>query len=151
MTRSKTQYQTTSTSFLLKTLKCLQHWIPVRKQIMLSDIKVRTVNGRLISDPIFITNIRTPVTEKNVNKTVRESSFRSGVQEHVPGTRIYRIHAHEFRDTFKTSARVSGIDGPVADFFIGHNIDDEGYDKTPWTSPEHFRDQYSEGRGPDLQ
>ena len=42
-----------------------------------------------------------------------------------------------------------GVDGPVADFFIGHNIDDEGYDKTPWTSPEHFRNQDSEGRGPD--
>jgi hypothetical protein len=141
MTRSKTQYD--YFNFLpAKALKCLQRWIPVRKQIMLSDIKVRNVNGRLISDPIFITNIRTPITEKNVNKTVRESSFRSGVQEHVPGTRIYRIHAHEFRDTFKTSARVAGVDGPVADFFIGHNIDDEGYDKTPWTSPEHFRDQY---------
>ncbi len=63
MTRSKTQYH--YFNFLpAKALKCLQRWIPVRKQIMLSDIKVRTVNGRLISDPIFITNIRTPVNGK---------------------------------------------------------------------------------------
>jgi hypothetical protein len=30
----------------------------------------------------------------------------------------------------------------VANFFIGHNIDVHGYDKSPWDDPEHFRDQY---------
>ena len=54
----------------------------------------------------------------------------------------YRIHGHEFRDTFKTTCKVAGVDGAVAEFFIGHKIDPLGYDKSPWAYPEHFKEQY---------
>jgi len=60
----------------------------------------------------------------------------------VPGTRRCRIHGHEFRDTFKTTCKVAGVDGAVAEFFIGHRIDPLGYDKSPWAYPEHFKEQY---------
>lgn len=64
------------------------------------------------------------------------------MQQHIPGTKIYRIHAHEFRDSFKSTARVPGLDVAPADFFIGHIINSLGYEGSPWTYPEHFRDRY---------
>ena len=30
----------------------------------------------------------------------------------------------------------------MANFFIGHNIDRYGYDKSPWNDPDHFMEQY---------
>ena len=30
----------------------------------------------------------------------------------------------------------------MANFFIGHNIDRHGYDKSPWNDPDHFMEQY---------
>ena len=148
--RSKTQYA--YYNFLpAKAVKLLRLWPPIRRSMTFSEIKIATKNGQQISDPLFLTTNRNPIDERNINKLVRFSSFRSGVQEYVPGTKIYRIHAHEFRDTFKTTARISGVDGPVADFFIGHNIDEEGYDKSPWANTDFFRDQYPEDRATDMQ
>ncbi|MDG6939015.1 MAG: hypothetical protein JRN39_01240 [Nitrososphaerota archaeon] len=82
------------------------------------------------------------MSESLVATIIRESAMRSGVQQRKPGTKRYRIHGHEFRDTFRTTCKVAGVDGAVAEFLIGHGIDKLGYDKSPWVYPEHFRKQY---------
>jgi len=82
----------------------------------------------------------------HVREAGREHDQGSVVQDWVQlrtaGVNRYRIHGHEFRDAFKTTCKVAGVDGAVAEFFIGHEIDSLGYDKSPWAYPEHFREQY---------
>ncbi|MBI3859777.1 MAG: tyrosine-type recombinase/integrase [Thaumarchaeota archaeon] len=126
-----------------KGLQFLKDWLNVRKQIMGSDIKIRREAGGDVSDPIFISSKRRPIYEALVASVVRDSSFKAGVQRQTLGTKRYRIHGHEFRDTFKTTCKFAGMDGAVAEFFIGHSIDKLGYDKSPWAYPDHFREQYS--------
>jgi hypothetical protein len=112
----------------------------VRREVTGSEIGVRRVTEGEVSDPIFLSSKGQPIYEALVAIIVRESSFRAGVQRSMPGTKRYRIHGHEFRDTFKTTCRVAGVDGAVSEFFIGHSIDPLGHDKSPWAYPEHFRE-----------
>ncbi len=125
-----------------KTLTLIHDWLNVREQIAGSPIKVRESEGTTVSDPIFISTHMNPLSEQLVGGIIRESAIRSGVQRRKPGTKRYRIHGHEFRDTFKTTCKIAGVDGTVAEFFIGHSIDKLGYDKSPWVYPEHFKKQY---------
>jgi integrase len=138
--RSKTQYN--YYSFLpKKTLEFIRSWLNIRRDMVGQDIRIFIEDGVEKSDPVFITYQRKPINEQGIGDIVRESSFKSGVQKRVPGTR-YRIHGHEFRDTFKTTGKVAGVDTAVCEFLIGHSIDDLKYDKSPWAYPEHFRSQY---------
>lgn len=61
----------------------------------------------------------------------------------MPGTKRYCIHGNEFKDTFKTTCKTAEVGGAVSEFFIGHSIDPMDYDRSLWTYPEHFREQYS--------
>jgi integrase len=130
-------------SFLpAKALVLLRDWLNVRRDIMGSEVTIRDEGGVEVSDPLFVTAKRRPVDEAFVAKAIRDASFTSGVQQRRPGVKRYRIHGHEFRDTFRTTCKVAGVDQAVAEFFIGHSIDALGYDKSPWVYPEHFRKQY---------
>jgi len=122
----------------------LKSWLNLRRQLTGKEIAIRMEGGIEASDPIFLSSKLQPIDERLVGNIVRDSSFRSGVQRRIEGaTRVrYRIHGHEFRDTFKTTCKVAGVDGAVAEFFIGHKIDPLGYDKSPWAYPEHFKEQY---------
>ncbi|MGD0319753.1 MAG: tyrosine-type recombinase/integrase [Nitrososphaerales archaeon] len=123
-------------------LQFLKEWLNVRQQITGSEVAIRREAGAEVSDPVFLSSKGQPICERLVSNVVRDSSFKAGVQRRVEGTKRYRIHGHEFRDTFKTTCKVAGVDGAVAEFFIGHRIDPLGYDKSPWAYPEHFREQY---------
>jgi hypothetical protein len=125
-----------------KGLLFLRDWLNIRRQITGREIAIRREGGAEASDAIFLTSKGQPIDERLVGNVVRDSSFRAGVQRRVEGTKRYRIHGHEFRDTFKTTCKVAGMDGAVAEFFIGHKIDPLGYDKSPWAYPDHFREQY---------
>jgi len=35
------------------------------------------------------------------------------------------------------------VDSAVVNFFVGHDIDVYGYDKSPWDDPDFFREEYS--------
>jgi len=121
-----------------KGIQYLKDWLNVRREMMGADVAIR---GE-VSDPIFVSSMKQPIYEGLVGNMIRDSSFRSGIQRRTPGVRRYRGHGHEFRDTFKTTCKVAGVDGAIAEFFIGHKIDPLGYDKSPWAYPEHFREQY---------
>jgi hypothetical protein len=43
---------------------------------------------------------------------------------------------------FKTRWKVSGVDIEIGDYFMGHDIDDLGYDKSPRDYPDFYRDSY---------
>ena len=57
--------------------------------------------------------------------------------------RRYPFHSHEVRDTLVTLGRRAGVDMAIVNFFVGHDIDHYGYDKSPFDDPEHFRSQYA--------
>ncbi len=54
----------------------------------------------------------------------------------------YGKNLHEIRDLFKTRWRVSGVDIELGDYFMGHDIDSLGYDKSPRDYPDYYRERY---------
>jgi hypothetical protein len=46
-----------------------------------------------------------------------------------PRTTRYRVHSHEIRDLFRSEWQKSGADPIIAKFFMGHQIDPNGYNK----------------------
>lgn len=134
-------------------VEALKDWLNLRQsrtgdkvQILPSD----KPNDLAKSDPIFIVRDGKPVRAYLVSKLFRDVGVAAGiivkpsakVERYRGATRRYAFHSHEVRDVLKSLARISGVDGPVADFFLGHSIDRLGYDKSPWKFPEFFREQY---------
>ena len=54
----------------------------------------------------------------------------------------YHIHAHEFRDLFKSLCTLSGVSPIASEFFLGHTIDKLGYDKSSRYDEDWFRREY---------
>jgi len=54
--------------------------------------------------------------------------------------RRYPFRSSECRDTLVTLARKAKVDLPAADF-IGHDIDEYRYDKSPQDDPDWFQEQ----------
>lgn len=131
----------------------LKDWLNVRlsitgKEIVLEPSKKPNELPR--SDPIFIVKDGQQMRAYLVSKIFRDVAVEAGIivrpsekAERFKGaSRRYAFHSHEVRDLLRSLARVCGVDGPVANFFLGHDIDKYGYDKSPWNFPDHFREQY---------
>ena len=56
----------------------------------------------------------------------------------------YGLNLHRLRGIFRSRWRLSGVDVGVAEFFIGHGLDELGYDVSPDLEPEWFMDKYIE-------
>ncbi|MHA1974807.1 MAG: hypothetical protein ACTSW1_17550 [Candidatus Hodarchaeales archaeon] len=54
----------------------------------------------------------------------------------------YGYNLHRLRSLFRSRWRISGVDVELAEFFMGHEIDKLGYDKSPWLNTEWYEDQY---------
>ncbi|MEM4727206.1 MAG: hypothetical protein QXD04_03000, partial [Candidatus Bathyarchaeia archaeon] len=92
---------------------------------------------------IFYTNYGTRLTEGTVRTYWLRKLERLGLIERTRGHGArYGKNLHELRDLFKTRWRLSGCDTEVAEFFLGHEIDRLGYDKSPWEYPEWYEQQY---------
>jgi hypothetical protein len=110
------------------------------------------------SEPIYLAQLgkempdgERPISPEAVSVIYNEAGKRAGVNVRPAGAKLdhrsgasirYPFHGHEVRDHLVTIARGLDVPEAVANFFIGHNIDVHGYDKSPWDDPEHFRDQY---------
>ena len=94
---------------------------------------------------IFLNQIGRPVRTYNIQRVWLNHLKRLGLAraEGKPhrGTR-YGKNPHELRSLFRSRWRLTGCDVEVAEFFMGHDIDKLGYDKSPKLSPEWFRMQY---------
>jgi integrase len=100
---------------------------------------------------IFITRYRTPLTEATArrywNDTMHRLAITPRVEAKTHGERSSLRHGknvHEIRDSMRSRWRLSGADIACAEWFMGHAtaLDKYNYDKSPWISPELFRDQY---------
>jgi len=131
-------------------LLAIKHWLLVRGRI-----------GRPFEEgaPLFITNHGDPITQYHLQKQMRIN--RAPWEPEEDDGTMSKFHPHELRDTFESTCAVTGVDKQVREFFLGHNIDRLGYDKSPKLYPEHFKLQYmkaakmlniiSKPKGPDTE
>ncbi len=130
----------------------LKDWLNVRFSLTSSEIKIhdaRRSDRVPLSDPIFISKTGKGISPAYVSVSFRRWGMKAGVNvksmEKVGryhGSMIrYPFHCHEFRDTMLSIASTLGL-RPVAEFFLAHNIDHLGYDKSPYSHPEHYVESY---------
>jgi site-specific recombinase XerC len=151
LVRPKTNYQ--YYSFIgHDAVVCLKDWLNVRATNY-GGIKIKpasTPNQQATSDPIYLTKEGRRLVPAYVSVLFNDAGKRAGVNIQPPeklprykgATRQYPFHSHEVRDTLVTLGRRAGVDQAIVNFFVGHNIDEYGYDKSPYDDPEHFRREY---------
>jgi hypothetical protein len=131
----------------------LKDYLNARKS-MFGPIRIKSPpNPQLLatSDPIYLTDFGSPIRAHYVTNLFEFYGTRAGVnvapEERVPmykgARRRYPFRSHEVRDTLVTLGRRARVDIEVVNFFVGHDIDRYGYDKSPWDDVEHFSEQYS--------
>jgi hypothetical protein len=129
----------------------LKNWLTERYHIVGKPITIyppKDPRSFPISDPIFINKYMKPLRPYGVATMFLKTGKKTGLNIEPPlrgekrrGIR-YPFHSHEVRDTLITLRKREGVDKDVVDFFVGHKFDQDGYDKSPWDDPEHFRDEY---------
>lgn len=82
-----------------------------------------------------------PVTGELVSNMIRKVARRTGIIKRNTLGR-YHIHAHEFRDLFKSMCTLTGVQRVASEFFLGHDVDKLGYDKSPQYDEGWFRNEY---------
>jgi site-specific recombinase XerC len=107
-------------------------------------LKIRPDNGETA---IFLSRDGTPPAEKTIRDYWMRHLRRLGLVKPKQGSSLrtrYGKGLHEIRDTYRSRWRPSGVDVEVAEFFLGHDIDRLGYDKSPWQYPNWYEAQYLE-------
>jgi len=82
-----------------------------------------------------------PLDSVNVGAMVTRVAKKIGLIKPSEVDR-YHIHAHEFRDLFKSLCALNGVSPVASEFFLGHRIEKMGYDKSPEYDVEWFRREY---------
>ncbi len=96
-----------------------------------------------VDGPIFITKFGQPLTYWTLWRYWMRKLRELGLIKPRRGRGVrYGKNPHAIRSLFRSRWRLSGCDPEVAEFFLGHDIDKLGYDKSPWLSPEWFEEQY---------
>jgi hypothetical protein len=152
LVRPKTDYQ--FFTFLDRdALAALKDWLNVRKSLH-GPIRIKpqaSPQTLATSDPVYVTDSGATLRPHYVTNLFEFYGVRSGVnvvpEEKVPrfkgAWRRYPFRSHECRDTLITLGRRAKVDSAVVNFFVGHEIDVYGYDKSPWDDPEFFRNEYA--------
>ena len=115
------------------------------KKLVAEWLKMRPLEND--DDYLFVTynknrKMRVPVTGRLVSNMIRKTARKTGlIGKNELGR--YHIHAHEFRDLFKSMCTLTGVNRVASEFFLGHSIDKLGYDKSPQYDEEWFRKEYS--------
>jgi integrase len=117
--------------------EAVKRWLKVRE---------RRYGPMKDGQPIFITikkrngEIGPPATvtiQSNMIKAIKKAGIVAKAK-----TGPYDLHCHELRDIFKSMCTLSGVSNIASEFFLGHDIDRLGYDKSPQYDEEWFRAEY---------
>ena len=92
---------------------------------------------------VFNKNLRgyVPLSGRVLSDNVRETAKKIGLVK-AGKLKRYHVHAHEFRDLFKSLCTLSGVNPLASEFFLGHTIDKLGYDKSPQYDENWFKREY---------
>jgi integrase len=82
-----------------------------------------------------------PLSGRVLSDRVRQTAKKTGLIK-PNDLRRYHVHAHEFRDLFKSLCTLRGVSPLASEFFLGHSIDKLGYDKSPQYNEEWFKREY---------
>lgn len=135
-------------------LSALKDYLQVRFNQTGKDIQILPTQKQDAiphSEPIFLTQAGKPIASTLAGDVFRNLAFKSGVTQREDVSRIapgrgskirYAIHSHEVRDTLKSLGHSLGLKDEC-EFFLGHEIDRQKYDKSPEQYPEYWRDLYS--------
>lgn len=95
-------------------------------------------------DHIFFTQFKQPVSYRSIYGYWMLKLRRLGLITPKGPSRgnRYGKNIHEIRDLFRSRWRPSGSDVEVAEYFMGHDLDRLGYDKSPKHYPDWFLEQY---------
>lgn len=97
-----------------------------------------------LNEAIFINEKLRQLTTQDISTYFKRHAMRLGIIKKVHGderTR-YRVHAHEMRDTFRTEWNLTEAKPFMAEFFMGHSIDSNNYNKI-MQRPEWAEQQYA--------
>ncbi|MEM2905724.1 MAG: hypothetical protein QW057_04125 [Candidatus Bathyarchaeia archaeon] len=105
-----------------------------------------SIRPKVDLDALFVTFNKNdarwvPVTGRLIADMITKVAKRAGLIRPSSLGR-YRIHAHEFRDLFKSLCTLRGVSPVASEYFLGHSIDRLGYDKSPEYDEEWFRHEY---------
>ena len=112
--------------------------------MILNYLPLRDPKDNPDEEAIFLTKQGGPVTKNAVYQYWYSHVKKLGLlpEDREHGERTGK-NPHEMRDVFRSRWRISGVDVEVAEFFLGHDIDKLGYDKSPDYFPEWYEDQYN--------
>lgn len=111
----------------------IKEWLNMRPQSIEDALFVVFNKNRKLWVPV-----RGPLIGNMITKTAKKMGLIK-----PNGLNRYHVHAHEFRDLFKSLCTLNGVNSVASEFFLGHNIDKLGYDKSPEYDVEWFRREYS--------
>lgn len=121
-------------------VEALKRWLARRERITGKPLKE--------GEPIFIcwrkgADCWTNVKAGTIRKHMLRSVVRAALIPENRGRDYYnKFHPHELRDAFKSICSLSGVSPIASEFFLGHTIDVDGYDKSPWINEEFYRREY---------
>jgi hypothetical protein len=111
----------------------LREWLIVRPKNTESDALFLVYNKNL--------KRHVPLSGRILSDKVRQTAKKIGLMK-PDRLKRYHVHAHEFRDLFKSLCTLSGVSPVASEFFLGHGIDKLGYDKSPQYDEAWFRREY---------
>jgi len=115
----------------------LKHWLNIRQ------LRYGPMHD---GEPIFLTShkftkkITAPATitiQINMIRCLRKAGL---VAKDAKGP--FNLHCHELRDIFKSMCTLAGVNKVASEFFLGHDIDKLGYDKSPDYDVDFFKNEY---------
>lgn len=98
----------------------------------------------LVEEAIFVTENWRPITKHAVATYFKRHAWMLGIIERVEKDKFvrYRVHDHEIRDTFRTEWNLTPAKSFMSEFFMGHKIDSNNYNKV-MKRPEWAEQQYA--------
>jgi len=117
----------------------LKKYLIMRDRLELRD-KARTPPHE---QAIFINEKYNAVTQQDISTYFKRHAWRLGIIKKVQhDERIrYRVHCHEMRDTFRTEWNLTSAKPFMAEFFMGHVVDPNKYNKI-MQRPKWAEEQY---------
>jgi len=117
----------------------LKDYLTLRDRLELRD-KGRTPP---LEQAIFINEKYKPLTQQPISTYFKRHAWRLGIIKKVHhDERVrYRVHCHEMRDTFRTEWNLTSAKPFMAEFFMGHVVDANKYNKI-MQRPKWAEEQY---------
>jgi len=128
----------------------LKQWLEERREMLqqagLTDSPYLFLNWRRGGRQKFSSSLA-PVSGNTIGKTLTGLLKRLGLVQEPEKTKRssrtrYYFHGQELRDCFKSQCSPVGVSEIASEFFMGHNIDRLGYNKSPHSDEGFFRGEY---------